>query len=212
MYSAAHVAENLEQVRANIARICGGKNAVRIVAVTKTHPVEAARAAAAAGCHAVGENYAQESVAKFANEKPLPLHFIGHVQTNKVKTLAGLVDVWQTLDRIELAREIAKRSPRAEALLQVNVSGEGTKSGCAPAEAESLLAGARDLGLVVNGLMTVAPAGGGAEVRATFRGLRALADSLGLVDCAMGMSGDYEVALEEGATILRLGTVLFGAR
>ena len=212
MYGAAQVAENLEQVRAKIARIRGDANAVRVVAVTKTHPVDSARAAAAAGCQGVGENYAQEAVAKFTHEKPLPLHFIGHVQTNKVKMLAGLVDVWQTLDRIELAKEIARRSPGAEALLQVNVSGEGTKSGCAPTEVELLLAGARDLGLVVNGLMTVAPVGGGDAARATFRGLRALADSLGLVDCAMGMSGDYEVALEEGATILRLGTVLFGAR
>ena len=211
MFSAAQVADNLGRIREDIARIRGAGGAT-VVAVTKTHPVEAALAAAQAGCDALGENYAQEAAAKYADSKPLPLHFIGHLQTNKVKLLAGLVDVWQTLDRVELAREIAKRAPGATVMIQVNVSGEGTKSGCAPPEVEAVLAAAKELGLRTTGLMTVAPAVGGEAARLTFRGLRRLADSLGLADCAMGMSGDYLIALEEGATVLRLGTALFGSR
>ena len=112
MFSAAQVADNLGRIREDIARIRGAGGAT-VVAVTKTHPVEAALAAAQAGCDALGENYAQEAAAKYADSKPLPLHFIGHLQTNKVKLLAGLVDVWQTLDRVELAREIAKRTAPA---------------------------------------------------------------------------------------------------
>ncbi len=211
MFSAAQVADNLGRVRADIARIRGAVGAT-VVAVTKTHPAEAALIAAQAGCDAIGENYAQEAAAKFGAHKPLPLHFIGHVQTNKVKLLAGMVDVWQTVDRVDLAREIAKRAPGATIMIQVNVSGEGTKSGCAPGEVEAILATATELGLTATGLMTVAPAVGGDVTRTTFRGLRRLADSLGLPECAMGMSGDYLIALEEGATILRLGTVLFGSR
>lgn len=215
MLSAAQVAENFAQVREDIEEI-GGREAVdriRIVAVTKTHPFEAALIAADVGCHGLGENYAQETIAKYAVGHPLPLHFIGHLQTNKVRQLVPMVDVWETVDRIELGLEISKRCPGATVMLQVNVSGEASKSGCKAAEAEVLLAGCRDAGLNVIGLMTMAPlAGGDGAARRSFSGLRRLADSLGLSECSMGMSSDYRIAVAEGATVLRLGSVLFGAR
>jgi uncharacterized pyridoxal phosphate-containing UPF0001 family protein len=123
MINPAQVAENYERVRSEIVAVAGAERAatIRIVAVTKTHGIEAAIAAAACGCDAVGENYAQEAVSKFADVKPLPLHFIGHVQSNKVRSLAPIIDVWQTVDSAGLAREIAKRAPGAQVMLQVNI-------------------------------------------------------------------------------------------
>ena len=215
MINPAQVAENYERVRSEIVAIAGAQRAetIRIVAVTKTHGVEAAIAAAECGCDAIGENYAQEAVSKFTDTKPLPLHFIGHVQSNKVRSLAPIVDVWQTVDSASLAREIAKRAPGAQVLLQVNISGEGSKSGCAPGEVEDLLALCVDLGVNATGLMTIAPLGAGSVATGQcFKSLRSLANTLGLADCAMGMSSDFAIAVAEGATVLRLGTVLFGAR
>ena len=215
MINPAQVAENYERVRSEIVAVVGAERAatIRIVAVTKTHGIEAAIAAAACGCDAVGENYAQEAVSKFADVKPLPLHFIGHVQSNKVRSLAPIIDVWQTVDSAGLAREIAKRAPGAQVMLQVNISGEGSHSGCAPSEVEDLLALCVDLGVNATGLMTIAPLDAGSVATGQcFRSLRSLADTLGLADCAMGMSSDFTIAVAEGATVLRLGTVLFGAR
>ena len=215
MIDPAQVAENYERVRAEIVTIAGAERAatIRIVAVTKTHGVEAAIAAAACGCDAVGENYAQEAVSKFVETKPLPLHFIGHVQSNKVRSLAPIVDVWQTVDTAGLAREIAKRAPGAQVMLQVNISGEGSKSGCAPSEVAELLELCVDQGINATGLMTIAPLNAGSVTTGQcFKSLRSLADTLGLADCAMGMSSDFAIAVAEGATVLRLGTILFGAR
>lgn len=215
MIRPAQVAENFERVRAEIVAIAGAERAatIQVVAVTKTHGVEAAFAAAECGCDAVGENYAQEAVSKFGDVKPLPLHFIGHVQSNKVRSLAPIVDVWQTVDSAGLAREIAKRAPGAQVMLQVNISGEGSKSGCAPSAVEDLLAICVDQGINATGLMTIAPLNGGSVATGhCFKSLRTLADTLGLADCAMGMSSDYAIAVAEGATVLRLGTVLFGPR
>ncbi len=215
MINPAQVAENYERVRSEIVAVAGAERAatIRIVAVTKTHGIEAAIAAAECGCDAVGENYAQEVVSKFAVVKPLPLHFIGHVQSNKVRSLAPIIDVWQTVDSAGLAREIAKRVPGSQVMLQVNISGEGSKSGCAPSEVEDLLALCIDLGVNASGLMTIAPLGAGSVATGQwFKSLRLLADTLGLADCAMGMSSDFTIAVAEGATVLRLGTVLFGAR
>jgi PLP dependent protein len=208
------VAANVAAVRRRIA-VAGGDRRVTLVAVTKTFPADALLAAVAAGCDAIGENYAQELIAKLdalGGAPGIPVHFIGNVQRNKVRSLAGRVDVWETLDRHALATEIARRAPGARVLVQVNVSGEPSKAGCDPADAEALVRAAIAAGLDVTGLMTVGLLGDPGDARPGFRLLRRIADDLGLADCSMGMSGDLEIAVEEGATIVRVGSALFGSR
>ena len=190
----------------------GGEN-VRIVAVTKTFPAAAIDAVVGAGIGDIGENYAQECVAKLAEITTEPtVHFIGRLQRNKVRHLAGLVDVWQTVDRLELGREIAKRAPAAAVMVQVDISGEDTKGGCAPGDTPDLVIALAELGLDVCGLMGVALLAEAEAARPGFRLLRSLVDELGLVECSMGMTADLEVAVGEGATIVRIGRDLFGER
>lgn len=206
------VAERLQAVRQKITD-AGGAD-VEVLAVTKGHPVEAIEAAAAAGLRAIGENYAQELIAKLAGHSfDLAVHFIGQLQTNKVRHVAGIVDVYETLDRPGLVVEIAKRAPGARVLVQVNSTGEVNKGGCPPGEVASLVEQARAAGLDVDGLMTVGPTEGGPEAaRPAFRAVRSLCDDLGLTTCSMGMSDDFVVAVQEGSTRVRLGSVLFGMR
>jgi len=218
MFDAAAVAEHVAEVRARIA--AAGGHEVELVAVTKTFPVEAIRAAVAAGCRSIGENYAQELVAKagalaaegWAEGEQPEMHFIGHLQRNKVRMLAPVVTVWETVDRAVIVDEIAQRAPGARVFVQVNVSGEQQKHGCRPDEAAELVARAAGVGLRVEGLMTIGVMGDPDAARAGFRGLRALATSLGLHGCSMGMSDDLEIAVEEGATHVRIGSALFGPR
>lgn len=208
------VAHNVAVVRDRIARSASGRE-VELVAVTKTFPPEAVRAAMAAGCHSIGESYAQELVVKLGElgDGPRPeVRFIGRLQTNKVRSLVGIVDVFETVDRRSLIDELARRAPGARCLVQVNVSDEAQKGGCAPPDTAGLVAAAIASGLVVEGLMTIGAAGPPEAARAGFRMLRRFADELGLVACSMGMSGDLEVAVEEGATHVRVGSALFGAR
>jgi uncharacterized pyridoxal phosphate-containing UPF0001 family protein len=132
-----------------------------------------------------------------------------------VRSLIDIVDVWQTVDRASVVDEIAKRAtgrtPRV--FLQVNTSGEESKSGCAPGELDALVDRCRDRGLVLDGLMTIGPTSGEEQpTRAAFRLLRRLADDHGLAQCSMGMSGDIEIAVEEGSTMVRVGSALFGPR
>ncbi len=206
------LAERLQRVRQQIAEAGGVE--VEVLAVTKGHPVEAIVAAAQVGLTAVGENYAQELVAKLGGRScDVAVHFIGQLQTNKVRQIADLVDVYETLDRPALATEIAKRAPGAQVLVQVNTTGEANKGGCRPDEVESLVTQASAAGLAVDGLMTVGPTVGGPEAaRPGFRLVRALCDKLGLRSCSMGMSDDFVVAVQEGSTRVRLGSVLFGMR
>lgn len=187
---------------------------VRIVAVTKSFGVDAIEAANRAGCQAIGENYAQELLEKKDAIPPgMEVHFIGHLQTNKVRSLVGVVDIWQTVDRISLVDEIAKRSPGAQVLLQVNTTGEATKSGCSFAEVDDLLERATRAQLRPLGLMTIGPTGGDEmQCAQAFAALRGHADRLGLRECSMGMSEDWRIAVREGSTIIRLGSALFGAR
>lgn len=188
---------------------------VDVLAVTKGFGPEAVVAAAAAGLGAIGENYAQELVTKAptAAAHGLRVHFIGQLQSNKVRQLAGLVDVWETVDRPRLVAEIARRAPGAIVLVQVDATGEAGKGGCPVAEVPGLVDVARDAGLRVAGLMTVGPTEGGPEAaRPVFRTVRRLTDELGLATCSMGMSADLDVAVDEGATEVRVGTALFGPR
>lgn len=207
------LARNLASLRARL--LAAGGSDVRIVAVTKAFGPQAIDAAAAVGLADIGENYAQECIAKLARVTASPrprVHFIGGLQRNKVKRLAGLVDVWQSVDRLDLGEEIAKRDPGATVMVQVDISGEETKRGC-PVDAVAQLVGDLDaLGLDVTGLMAIGPLAEPEAARPGFRTVRNLVDRLGLVECSIGMSADLEVAVEEGATMVRIGTDLFGPR
>ena len=206
------VALRVQQIREEVAR--ASSSSVAIIAVTKTFGHDAIRAAVAAQCDAVGENYAQEVLAK-VEESPigLPIHFIGAIQSNKVRQLAPYISLWQGVDRESVISELGKRAPGAEILLQVNTTHEDTKSGVSPQDVESLLAAGVKAGLVVRGLMTIGPTSGNVgDAEKAFLSLRTLADSLHLPECSMGMSDDYRVAVECGSTMIRIGSRLFGPR
>lgn len=188
---------------------------LRIVAVTKGFDHRAVDAAAAVGCTAIGENYAQSILAKrdAIAASGLDLHFIGQVQSRKIRQVASLVDVWSSIDRPSLIDELAKRAPRARLRLQVNTTNEPQKGGCRPDAVGELLERAQACGLRVEGLMTVGPTDEPPEAaRPAFARLRELVDEHGLDECSMGMSADLAVAVEEGSTELRIGTALFGPR
>ena len=206
------LAERLQRVRQQI--VDAGGNEVEVLAVTKGHPVSVVEAAIEVGLSAVGENYAQELIAKFDDRSwDVAVHFIGQLQTNKVRHIVDLVDVYETLDRPALAVELAKRAPGAHVLIQVNTTTETIKGGCAPNDTESLVAQAASLGLAVDGLMTVGPTLGGPEAaRSGFRMVRGLCETLHLATCSMGMSDDFIIAVQEGSTRVRVGSVLFGMR
>lgn len=209
---AASVAAALAEVR-NRVRAAGGGDDVAVLPVTKAFGREAIDAARACGCTAIGENYAQELLSKRDACGGLEVHFIGQLQTNKVRQLAGLVSVYETVDRVKLAREIATRVPGARVMIQVDTAGEAGKGGCPLDDLDPLAAAVRELGLDLVGLMTVGPSEGGPEAaRAGFRAVRAAADRLGLGQCSMGMTADLEVAVQEGSTQIRVGSALFGAR
>lgn len=206
------VGERLHAVRERIAR--AGGIGVDVLPVTKTFPIEACLAAHRAGCSAVGENYAQEVVAKFAEPPPFDVHFIGQLQTNKVRLLAPLVSLYGSVDRASQVRELSKRVPHARVLIQVRAPGDSTgKAGCLIADVPALVEVATAAGLRVEGLMAIGPTVGGPEAaRPLFRSARELANDLALATCSMGMSDDLEVAVEEGSTQVRIGTALFGPR
>jgi pyridoxal phosphate enzyme (YggS family) len=177
--------------------------------------VDSIRAALTAGAPDLGETRAQDLVAKARALEIDRLasprwHFIGRVQRNKVRALAPFVALWQSVDREEVATEIVARAPGARVLVQVNVAGEAQKGGCAPEDAPGLVARCRALGLEVEGLMTVPPEAG--DPTPIFRTLRRLTDDLGLATCSMGMSGDFERAIRAGATMVRVGSAVFGPR
>ncbi len=214
---------NLERVRERIARAAerAGRRPddVRLVAVSKTVDVERIRMALAAGVTDLGENRVQEAREKIAVlGRPVPWHLIGHLQTNKVKEALALFDLIHSLDRLELARELERRAAAAgrtvDALLQVHMGGEASKGGIEPDAVDAALDEVRALGHVrVRGLMTIPPPVERAEdARPWFQALVRLAKRHGLAELSMGMSGDFEVAIEEGATMVRVGTAIFGAR
>ncbi len=210
------VAEGLEAVHQRVHGAGVDPGAVRIIAVTKGFGPEACRSALAAGLVDLGENYASELVAKADDLGPgcgARWHAIGGLQRNKVAPLAGRVALWQTLDRPLLAIELARRVPGAEVLVQVNLAADPGRPGCRFDDAAALVEKAAGLGLSVRGVMGVAPHGPPGELaRPAFRRLAGLAARLGLAEISMGMSGDFEIAVQEGATMLRLGTALFGPR
>jgi PLP dependent protein len=213
----AQLHASLAQLRERIERAGRDPQSVTLVAVTKGFGADVVQQALGCGLVDVGESYAQELRAKIdeldvSSRSDVRWHFIGRLQTNKVRLVASDVALWQSVDRRSLATEIAKHAPSASVLVQVNTSGEPQKGGCAPADTAALVARCRDLGLDVRGLMCVAAAGPEDVARAAFRRLTALAGDLELRELSMGMSDDLDVALQEGSTMVRVGTALFGAR
>ncbi len=225
------IAANLQKVRERIAaaarRVGREPAAVRLVAVSKTVGLSELEEAKAAGQHLFGENYLQEARPKIAALGPgVEWHFIGHLQSNKAKAAVELFALIHSVDRLPLALALnqaaAKLGKVQEVLLQINLAGEATKSGVSPSAAPKLLAAVAALPhLKVVGLMTMPPWFPDPEaVRPYFRALRELRDRLttpgarppALPELSMGMTGDFEVAVEEGATLVRVGTAIFGPR
>ena len=206
----AEVRARLARIRRRVSEAGGDPEATRIVAVTKGRDRLAAAAAIAAGLGELGENYAQELLNKAPGLPGARWHFIGNLQSNKVRRLAPHVVLWQSVDRLRLLSEIARRSPGAEILVQVASELVPGRGGCDPATARRLVAEARHRGLHPVGLMSMALPGPPDAVRSQFRQVRILADELELPVRSMGTSGDFTLAVTEGANLLRLGRVLLG--
>ena len=214
---------NLDAVRERIERAAerAGRRAqdVLLIGVSKTVTAERIRLGVEAGLVALGENRVQEAREKIKIlGRPVPWHLIGHLQTNKVRDALELFDLIHSLDRLELAREIDRRAGEPgrviDTLLEVNVAEEPSKGGFAPEAVGPALEAIGGLPhLRVRGLMAVPPVVERAEdSRPWFQALRGLAERHGLRELSMGMSADFEVAIEEGATMVRVGTAIFGAR
>ncbi|HEY7271014.1 MAG TPA: YggS family pyridoxal phosphate-dependent enzyme [Dehalococcoidia bacterium] len=219
---ATSLAANVAAVRARIAAACerSGRDpaGVRLIAVSKTMPADAIAAAINAGVTDIGENYVQEAAAKRTvlgrAAAGAVWHLIGHLQSNKVAASIEAFDVIHTVDSLRLAQAIDRRAAHSVPVtLEVNVAAEATKFGFAPDEVAATVAAVSNLGRIdLRGLMTVAPAAEPSVVRSVFRNLRQLARANGLSDLSMGMSGDFEVAIEEGSTMVRIGRAIFGER
>lgn len=224
------VKDRYEIVLDNIKKACerSGRNPedITLISVTKTHGAELINEAIDAGAKDIGENKAQELCNKYDDVKPVRWHFIGHLQTNKVKTIVDKVVMIHSVDSDKLASEIDKRAKSSgivmDILVEINIGMEDSKSGATEEEARDLIKKIRDeyQNLRVRGLMCVPPITDNPEnSRRYFRKLKDIFDSIKELSedesfdtLSMGMSGDYEVAIEEGATVVRVGTAIFGAR
>jgi pyridoxal phosphate enzyme (YggS family) len=217
------IAANLGEIRARMATAAKAADrdpaAVTLIAVAKTHPAAAVEAALAAGQTVFGENRVQEAQGKYPalqrRHPALRLHLIGPLQTNKVKDAVALFDAIQTVDREKLARalaaEMARQNRKLELFIQVNIGEESQKAGVPPREADAFIRLCRDeLGLTIAGLMCIPPAEH--QPAPYFALLREIARRNGLGALSMGMSGDYESAIRLGATLVRVGTAIFGTR
>ena len=221
-----NIVENLASVRQRIDAACrrAGRSpdGVTLVGVSKGVSARAVAEACAAGLTDVGENRVQEAAAKIEAVAALlethsqpRWHLIGHLQTNKAKTATNLFDILHSVDSLRLAQTLSRKAnERLPVLLEVNVAQDAAKFGFAPEEVTSALAAIAALpNLDVRGLMTIAPLTDDPETsRPGFRRLRELRDTLGLPGLSMGMTGDFEVAIEEGATMIRVGRAIFGPR
>lgn len=224
------VADNLSRVNERIAAAArrAGRlpGEIRLVAVTKKQPLETVRVGLALGIREIAENYVQEAEERFDNLGLRPgdvvrLHFIGHLQSNKAVRAVRLFDMVQSVDSLRIARMLGEQGVRLgrdlEALIEVNAAGEASKSGVPPDEAPDLAAAVAEVpGLLLRGLMAMGPLGGDERsTRAAFRRTRRLFDDLAPGQrkvLSLGMSGDFEAAIEEGATMVRIGTAIFGPR
>jgi len=218
-----NIKQNLEEVQGRILRACERaarpSNAVTLVAITKTHDAATIRKAFEAGIRHFGENRVQEAAEKLAELEDLKQkctwHMVGHLQTNKVKTAVRLFDIIQSVDSVKLAGILDRNAAvPLPIFLEVNVAQENTKSGFNIDELDQAAREIRSMpNLLIRGLMTVAPwASNPEEVRPVFRRLRELGEKLALTELSMGMTDDFEVAIEEGATVVRVGRAIFGER
>ncbi len=216
------VAHNVALVRERMMRAArrSGRDPgeVLLIAAAKTKGADLIEAALAAGVADIGENYVQEAEGKREQiAAPARWHMIGHLQRNKAKRACATFDVIQTVDSLALGealgRQAGGRREPVRVLVEVNLGGEATKSGVAPEEVEELIEQLRGLaGVEVAGLMTVPPASSVEGARPYFRRLRGLRDALRLRELSMGMTDDFEIAIEEGATMIRVGRAIFGER
>ena len=224
--------QRLENIRERIRQAADSCNrdpdSIRLVAVSKTVPADTVKAAIEAGAKILGENYVQEAREKFDAlvHYPVSWHFIGHLQSNKAKYAVRLFDLIHSVDSLKLARALDKEAKKVDKiqpiLIQINISGEDTKSGISAAEVPGLILEVSQLkNLSLEGLMTMPPYFYQPEkVRPYFAALRELRDRLkdqpipnvSMDELSMGMTGDFEVAIEEGATLVRIGTAIFGER
>jgi pyridoxal phosphate enzyme (YggS family) len=208
------IVERFARVRERIVRAGGDLDRISIVAVSKGFGPEVVSRARRIGQVDFGENYASDLLAKAGvdAEPAARWHYLGAVQRTTARKLAAAVHLWQAVDGLAAGERIARAAPGARVLVQINVSGEPQKQGCTFDAAPDVAAGLRALGLDVRGVMAVGAAGPPEGSRTGFRRVSELADRLGLPERSMGMSTDLEVAVAEGATMVRLGTALFGPR
>ncbi|PYQ36527.1 MAG: YggS family pyridoxal phosphate-dependent enzyme [Acidobacteria bacterium] len=216
------IRENLAAVEQRIAAACArakrNRSEVTLIAVSKTFPAAMVDEAIAAGIAEIGENRVQEAREKKpAVQRSARWHLVGHLQSNKAKDAVGLFEMIQTVDSVNLAEKIARAAEGAgktqDVLLQVNIGDEPQKSGATSAELEALARDVRRIGaLRVRGLMALPPVSSLEEMRNHFKQLRSMRDALGLEELSMGMSDDFEMAIEEGSTMVRIGRAIFGSR
>ena len=206
------VDERIRTIRHELELVSGGR--ARLLPVTKAFGPEAVQVVREAGLTEVGESYAQELVAKHreVNDSEICWHMIGRLQRNKVRPLAGLVSLWQSVDRPELVDEIARWAPGARVLIQVNVLDRPGQGGCRPGEGEGLGGCGREAGLEVAGLMGIGAEGDRDGTERSFATIARLADQLGLAERSMGMTDDRKSALAHGSTLVRVGRAVFGDR
>ncbi len=216
------IGRNVRHVRDRIARAAErarrDPSSVGLIAAAKTMPTAAVHAAVEAGVTDIGHNYVQEAVAMVGQvSAPVRWHLIGHLQRNKAAKSAATFDVVQTVDSPGLGEALSRAASKAgrvlSVLVEVNVGGEASKSGVAPEDAAGLVDALRaNAGLTVDGLMAIPPPADETQARRYFRQLRDLSEELGLAQLSMGMTNDFEIAIEEGATMVRVGRAIFGER
>ncbi len=222
--SSEELRRRLEDVSTRISAAGREPGEIEVVAVTKGFGPEHVVCATSAGLCDIGENYAQELLAKSdalrrdphgfgtGEASAVRWHYLGRIQRRKVKDLAKVVSLWQSVSRPEEAESISKHAPGASVFVEVEATGLPGRNGCPIESAEPLAQRVRDLGLDLRGLMTVGPPGAGDRSREVFGSVARLGETLGLAELSMGMSDDLEAALGEGATMVRVGRALFGER
>ena len=205
------IRERLGEINEIIA--AKAQNQVNLIAVTKGFTHEEVNVASELGIKNFGENYAQELLAKNPLvDAEISWHYIGQLQSNKIRKVAHLVDVWHSVTSLKLAREIHNRNDQAKILLQVSVLGPSNSKGFEVEELPDLIYQLRDENIDVSGLMTMGVPGDMVATRFVFERLRKLADKFELSECSMGMSDDFEIALESGSSMIRIGSAIFGNR
>lgn len=213
--SREEVIDRAGRLRERVSALGGDR--VEIMAVTKGFGPWAMKIASECGFQNIGESYAQELTAKWSEltqdeRDSFDVHFIGKMQTNKVRKVASIVKMWQTVDRPSLIEELSKRCPASSVMVQINVAGNDSQGGCRITEAGDLINKAKSAGLNVAGLMAIGPQGDERTIQAAYKEIVSVADDWGLEHRSIGMSNDLGIAIECGSTMIRIGTALFGDR